>query len=99
MRQLCILNIEFGQALIVKWRPATVPASQKTLVPNRKPDNREETVSRGKIAPERCVHPFCPANIALAGISGPVFCRPNNEHTRRQNLTTEKCYKGENEVR
>ena len=60
----------------------------------RKPNQFREVIKSGKIAIGTCIYSFSPAIIELAGFCGLDFCRIDNEHAWRQDMTTENVIRG-----
>lgn len=60
----------------------------------REKNKLKEMIARGEVALGTCVCGFSPAIIELAGFCGLDFCRIDNEHSWRQDYTTEDLLRG-----
>jgi len=60
----------------------------------REKNKLRETIRSGEIALGTCIYSFSPAIIELAGFCGLDFCRIDNEHAWRQDVTTENVLRG-----
>ena len=60
----------------------------------REPNRLREVIRSGTTALGTCIYSFSPAIIELAGFCGLDFCRIDNEHTWRQDQSTEDVVRG-----
>jgi len=57
---------------------------------NRPKNKMKETLARGEVALGACICSFSPAIVEVAGFSGLVWCRIDNEHAWRQDESAEQ---------